>query len=120
MLVGTIDYRDGWLCLKYVSPKFDVPELMTEWWGIERVFPGDRETLDLTGAYAAMSGRTVSFRMGTGPSAAWARDRVVPNQPAVAVEVVPLPCPRVRKGIETRYRRGRWEKYLQTRGWVPA
>lgn len=32
----------------------------------------------------------------------------------------PIPCPKVRAGIETRYRDGRWEKYPKSSGWVPA
>lgn len=32
----------------------------------------------------------------------------------------PLPCPKVRKGIPTRYANGKWEKYLQSQGWVRA
>ena len=33
--------------------------------------------------------------------------------------VEPIPCPKVRKGIETRWYNGRWEKLLKS-GWVPA
>jgi hypothetical protein len=32
----------------------------------------------------------------------------------------PVPCPKVRKGIETRWHQGAWQKYLQTKGWVAA
>lgn len=35
-------------------------------------------------------------------------------------EEVPIPCPKVRKGIDTQWRNGKWEKYLKTRGWVLA
>jgi hypothetical protein len=35
------------------------------------------------------------------------------------VEREPVPCPKVRKGIETRWHRGHWEKLLKT-GWVHA
>ena len=31
----------------------------------------------------------------------------------------PIPCPKVRKGIETRYMAGQWTKSLAT-GWIPA
>lgn len=31
----------------------------------------------------------------------------------------PIPCPKVRAGIETRYAYGKWEKALKS-GWVPA
>ena len=36
--------------------------------------------------------------------------------------VEPIPCPKVRKGTETRWHKwnGRWEKYLKTQGWVQA
>jgi hypothetical protein len=32
----------------------------------------------------------------------------------------PIECPKVRKGIETRYHLGRWEKYSKREGWVRA
>lgn len=34
-------------------------------------------------------------------------------------ETVPYPCPKVKAGIETRYRDGRWQKLLKT-GWKDA
>ena len=37
---------------------------------------------------------------------------------AIKQEQVPVPPPKVRAGIETRYRRGQWEKYLKSKGWV--
>lgn len=37
----------------------------------------------------------------------------------VAVEKEPVPCPKVRKGQETRYRYGVWQKYT-AKGWVSA
>jgi hypothetical protein len=36
------------------------------------------------------------------------------------VTKTPYPCPKVKKGVEVRYRSGLWEKYLRTRGWVAA
>lgn len=35
---------------------------------------------------------------------------------AERVDVEPFPCPKVKAGIETRYRDGRWQKLLKT-GW---
>ena len=32
----------------------------------------------------------------------------------------PIPCPKVRKGIQTRYDHGYWMKYLKSEGWVAA
>ena len=37
---------------------------------------------------------------------------------AIDTVIEPVPCPKVRKGMETRWYRGRWEKYLKTKGWV--
>lgn len=42
------------------------------------------------------------------------------NTKSIKVEVNPIPCPKVRKGIETRWRFGHWEKYLKAEGWVAA
>jgi hypothetical protein len=35
-------------------------------------------------------------------------------------EQIPIPCPKVRKGIQTRYEHGYWRKYLKSEGWVIA
>lgn len=35
------------------------------------------------------------------------------------IEQIPIPCPKVRKGIRTRWMNERWEKELK-QGWVPA
>ena len=40
------------------------------------------------------------------------------NMRAERIETREVPCPKVRKSVETRYHNGRWEKYLKTSGWV--
>lgn len=120
---GVIDYRDGWMCLKTIEPMFNEPKLVTQWWPIERTAAGEQEVLDLAGNEGCMSGGRVSFRMGKSPNAAWAQDRNLPQSGrtvAIATETTDYPCPKVRTGIETRYRQGRWEKYLKSAGWVAA
>lgn len=42
------------------------------------------------------------------------------NTKAEIVENVDYPCPRVRKGIETRYHNGSWQKYSKREGWIAA
>ena len=32
----------------------------------------------------------------------------------------PIPCPKVRAGIMTRYNSGEWQKYLKAKGWCTA
>lgn len=34
--------------------------------------------------------------------------------------IEPVACPKVRKGVETRYHFGRWEKFLKADGWIAA
>lgn len=36
------------------------------------------------------------------------------------IREIPYPCPKVRAGIETRYRYGQWEKNTKAKGWVAA
>lgn len=43
-----------------------------------------------------------------------------PKTLAIKQEEKPIPCPKVRAGIETRFHRGAWEKYLKSKGWVTA
>lgn len=40
---------------------------------------------------------------------------------ATWIDIEPIPCPKVRKGIETRWSsRGYWEKYTKRDGWIVA
>jgi hypothetical protein len=39
---------------------------------------------------------------------------------ATFVEEIALPCPPVRRGVETRFHGGAWQKYLRQKGWVAA
>ena len=32
----------------------------------------------------------------------------------------PIPCPKVRGGVMTRYSGGKWQKYLKAKGWCDA
>lgn len=39
---------------------------------------------------------------------------------AYRIDSEPIPAPKVRKGIETRWKDGHWQKYLKAEGWVRA
>ena len=56
------------------------------------------------------------------PDGCWSESPMRGDQKAMRVDAEPFPCPKVRKGIETRYYYGQWEKYLKSskRGWVLA
>lgn len=37
---------------------------------------------------------------------------------AIHTDNVPYPCPKVKKGMQTRYFQGDWWKYLKSKGWT--
>jgi hypothetical protein len=39
---------------------------------------------------------------------------------SIKTDTIDIPCPKVRAGIETRWYRGAWQKYLKSKGWVFA
>ena len=74
--------------------------------------PADLEYSTM-GRYAVMTGR---------PMYGQARIIALPQlgqTRCIKQEIIPIPGPKVRKGIEVRWR-GRWEKYLKAEGWVIA
>lgn len=61
------------------------------------------------GSFCRVPGNGLCFRLVNG-------GKTMP----VHGEREPVPCPRVRKGIETRWYRGGWEKYIKSQGgWIP-
>jgi hypothetical protein len=116
-----IDWRDGWLCIRFEGSEFFTPTLTIHWWPVRREARADVERfIGLTPARGHAGffsvadpwypgGRRVDLTLKDGGS----------TQP-IATESRPLPCPKVRAGIETRYEAGRWRKYLKAKGWVDA
>lgn len=92
------------------------PERVTNYWQVMHAIPGED---NYDGAEASIEqrpyGSVVVYRLG---ERLWSADVAVRSE-CDRTEVEPIPCPKVRKGIETRYRQGRWEKCLKT-GWTAA
>lgn len=118
---STVDWKDGWLCVKHRDTDFAHPEEYFLWWPVRQVPKADAE--HLIGREAADQGtgyycvRTADYPRGylvDLPLLNGGQTRPIAN------ETVPLPCPKVRKGTEVRYHNGRWEKYLKTKGWIAA
>lgn len=122
---GTIQYRDGWMCAVCCYPDFDKPEYQELWWPIERATAHDMEVLDLTGAKCELrpDGRVI-YKLGKSPHALWSRDGQYLKDGSKTLPIhsvaIPIPCPKVRNGVKTRFFRGIWEKYLASKGWQPA
>lgn len=120
----------------------------TQGWWIESAYPGYSTPELITNRYAVYAWRNARQNYGPagspqdGQEATYHRDSAhdyegkeavrwsvytgngsyleVTAAKTAAQTVTPLSCPKVRKGIETRYRSGVWEKYLKQSGWVRA
>ena len=131
MVKGTVVRRDGRLYVQHTDNLWSQPVQVIQYWPIEE---------RLSRAASRLEGFTVVDHMGRGEfqleyGAALERlgdtmeyhqlkecKAVLPHGGRTQSEFreeIPIPCPRVRKGIETRYECGRWEKLLR-KGWVPA
>src|ERR1017187_846501 len=118
----TLIDQDGWAVVRSPMVYSDKPEEIVNY------YPTGLRTLELTrdhgipvpadleysrmGKYAVITGRPMYGR---------ARIIALPQlgqTKCTSQEIIPIPCPKVRKGIETRWRNSRWEKYLKSEGWV--
>ena len=110
-----IGYAAGFLCI--VSEyRQDKPEIQRCYYPIGPVNRADwedllgREVSRYCDTYVIPGLSGLSFRLVDGGA----------TKP-VLVETIPIPCPKVRRGIETRYTWGNgWEKYSQAKGWISA
>ncbi len=116
-----VDYRDGWLCVRYTDTEFFEPIRYSHYWPVRRI-PRDEAT-NIIGKQAVHAGvgaycAKTDDRPGCG---FWVQLPLLNGGQTMPIvtEREPIPCPKVRKGIETRYERGRWEKHLKT-GWTVA
>lgn len=120
MLEGTIEEREGALFVRY--------ETTFEFEPIRRVMLWRVIRTDGNPYHAARPKRgDIARSQGMG---VWRTFNAVTNDwtgsvtidgaaEAEYVEDVEVPAPKVRKGVELRWHRGRWEKLLR-KGWVPA
>lgn len=102
----------------YSSASYNVPEINTISY---RVIEARRRGMNAPLAPELAAGLTVDHA----GASTWQAYRqggylVLITEPDGSVATVPAPPPKVRRGIETRWYQGRWEKLLQTKGWVPA
>ena len=115
----TTDYRDGWLCIKSQDNMDSEPRLITQWYP---VVEGHRFEFEHLLGLDAFNERDGWYSVKTGYGTyGYQRMRCFDGGATVPIahEVTPIPVPKVRKGIETRYRNSSWQKLLKT-GWVTA
>ena len=117
--VNTIEYKDRCLYLVSQFSELDKPLLHKQYWNFG---PYDAES-----AARYSSGQEIRA-LGDGRYSVqvapfnW-RTLALPEGGRTIVDhvdITTIECPKVRKGIETRYWNGRWQKYLKSEGWISA
>ena len=117
-----IGHHDGWLCVVYQSPSYMEPDLIRLWWPVCRMTEADMKDSALEiGAPVTDGGIDQPFYVDRG--AGFGSLLSLPLKDGgttkpIKSESVPIPAPKTK--CETRYERGRWEKYLKAKGWVAA
>jgi hypothetical protein len=117
MLTATVrKVGRGWV-VEHSYPRFNEPIQNTVTWKVT----GARREAPYGFAPELADGLTVTAQYGDSPFQAYGRGGYLIlsiDKDGSAIDA-PIPCPKVRKGTETRYRNGQWEKLLKT-GWVAA
>lgn len=114
------DYKDGWLTIREEDSWTDEPVKVITWWPICQDSRASLESMELLNKECTYEGGGVySIRLAPYQYRRASLPQGGSTLP-IAVERVPIPPPKVRKGIEIRYRNGSWMKYLKTEGWVIA
>ena len=113
----TFDYYEGYLCLKSTDTMYGRPARLTLYYPFFRARESD--IAHLVGV-KALCGHLGLYTPDRG--AFDMRTFQLPDggqtKPIHSVEE-DIPCPKVRKGIRTRWESGYWQKLLKI-GWVPA
>lgn len=115
-MTGTIQRHNGQLVIEYQYPATDKPVLIGVRWAVVDA--------TRTGPFAPMleAGLSVSYRQADRWQAYAQGDYLLVSSAHEGTPMAdqPIVCPKVRKGIETRYYCGRWEKYSKREGWIAA
>jgi len=108
----TLDYKNGWLCLKMTGTKTFEPIRWTSWYPVFKASYDSishlvgRGCTEYAGKYYNAGG--FEFQLQNGGA----------TKPLV-YEEMKVELPKVRKGIETRWYLGRWEKLSRKeRAWI--
>lgn len=113
-MTGTIRQYNGQLVIEYQYPATVEPVLIGVRWAVE----GAKRT----GPFAPelTPGIVVSYRDRDTWQAYAQGDYLIVHSAheGTPMDATPIDCPKVRKGTETRYYCGRWEKYSKREGWI--
>lgn len=114
----------GRLFVREAEPAWGEPTLIVRFWAT-RFTRRDLQSWDETTESDPADIKILKHNFGFGYSLKfpghgfWIEVRYEGTARADRSEEIPNPCPKVRAGIPTRYRQGRWEKCLKA-GWTCA
>lgn len=117
-IIGVLATRGSQLCVQYEMPYSDRPVLRRLWWAVVQS-TGNPYTADRPEAGDVATSRHDNTWHTARPADRRSSGSVYAGGEAVYHEEVPVPCPKVRRGVEVRWHLGAWEK-LSKRGWVRA
>lgn len=114
-----LDWRDGWLCARSEYRCLAEPVLIVSWYQITQC--SERHARD---GFCGELGSELDYycggeyRMRGARSSKHYRLLEGGKTMSLAQERRSIPCPKMRKGTETRYYCGSWQKFLAREGWV--
>lgn len=116
-----VAWHAGWICVKYTDTDFFKPIRYHIYWPVKQCPKSDADYLIGREAGESGSGR-YGARTDDYPRGYFVELPLLNGGQTMPIhsEEEPIPVPKVRRGIETRYRNGKWEKYLKAQGWVSA
>ena len=116
----SVVYEDGQLAIKYEYSVFSEPKIVTMFWSFGPCRLSDVEHLIGKDVRNIRDGAYEIRYSGTGLASLYQTLRLPEGGSTKAFKVfeTDYPCPPVRKGIETRYYNGVWQKYLKRDGWL--
>lgn len=118
-LIGTIEKTDGTFYVASSDPDYFKPALRTIRWKIIGAAPAN-------GNYGPVPrldenvGAEVTLRGGNFELYRNGAYLILLTEENGTVSHEPIPMPKVRAGIATRYDGGRWQKYSKREGWTRA
>lgn len=114
------DYKDGWLAIREEDNWTDEPVKVITWWPIYQDSLASLNSMELLDKECTYEGSGVyNIRIAPYQYRRAALSQGGSTLP-IATERVAIPAPKVRKGVQIRYRHGSWMKYLKSEGWVIA
>jgi hypothetical protein len=129
-----LDYRDGWLCVVAEYVGYDKPQLERTWYpafectsyDAMKVRGAPCEPCKMSGSgiyYATVPGGEMHVGLSEPIKLPDYEMRVTLKDCGktmpIHMENVPIPCPKVRKGVQTKWQYPCWRK-LTAKGWVSA